>query len=446
MEAINSKNIKDNSTEVINTKNQFKENNFQGQKNMPFYESVNLVKLQKRIGLNNFDNTISTDNKNNEYTKNNSFSLVPNNNISNVSSSSFSDIKSNGKQNTNHLGMNNNNPEQISDQSIENINSMSDITSEIFQMNEECLICSNILTQEEVNNNFIGCFHGFCDGCFCDYFKEKINSNIIEIKCPEKNCNNMIPNYFIEEKLIKDIPLLSKYKNLIVKRQLQLDPNVKFCPYPNCDSYAIKKDTNSVSCIHNGHKFCFNCLNYWHDKGKCTIDIYNFYKKWKTSKKIKRCPRCKYLIEKNEGCNHITCFNCKYEWCWICKNEYKPGHYGFGSRCFGLQYASDCCTSNKFCSILRTIGIFLRNYFLIPLVYIIFYPLYIFLTFQKKIFNRYVTLYIYSKKVSFFFYLEGIAQYIRLWLYIYLFLFCTLIGLVFICPLRHKIIYFLKNY
>lgn len=41
--------------------------------------------------------------------------------------------------------------------------------------------------------------------------------------------------------------------------------------------------------------------------------------KW-IAENTKQCPQCKTSINKNEGCNHMTCSrgNCRHEFCWIC--------------------------------------------------------------------------------------------------------------------------------
>ena len=54
------------------------------------------------------------------------------------------------------------------------------------------------LTNEELNDNFVWCFHIFCNDCYYYYIKEKINNNIVEkIKCPYFDCNHFLYNNFI---------------------------------------------------------------------------------------------------------------------------------------------------------------------------------------------------------------------------------------------------------
>ena len=36
----------------------------------------------------------------------------------------------------------------------------------------------------------------------------------------------------------------------------------------------------------------------------------------------KECGKCQSTIEKNGGCNHMTCRKCRYEFCWVCMGMY----------------------------------------------------------------------------------------------------------------------------
>merc|ERR1712157_585722 len=42
-------------------------------------------------------------------------------------------------------------------------------------------------------------------------------------------------------------------------------------------------------------------------------------------KKCKLCPGCNVLIEKNQGCDHMTCKYCWWEFCWGCRGDYPSG-------------------------------------------------------------------------------------------------------------------------
>jgi hypothetical protein len=215
----------------------------------------------------------------------------------------------------------------------------------------KCLVCHEKLTKEEQKDNLIRCNHMFCNECYYEFLKEKINNNFIEgIKCLEKDCDAKLYDNFIQKKLFGDIPLLEKYIKLDKKRQLMLNPNIQLCPSPDCDSYALKSGKNKyVSCIKYGHQFCFNCLKDWHGDKECDNSLDNSFKKWRDSNTVRRCPKCKYFIEKDEGCNHITCYNCRYQFCWLCMGEYTSGHYDLG-RCTGLQYTDCNICSNRILS------------------------------------------------------------------------------------------------
>jgi len=46
----------------------------------------------------------------------------------------------------------------------------------------------------------------------------------------------------------------------------------------------------------------------------------------------KQCPGCQRPIEKNEGCDHMTCITCRHEFCWRCMKPWRT--HGYGRRCY----------------------------------------------------------------------------------------------------------------
>jgi len=80
-------------------------------------------------------------------------------------------------------------------------------------------------------------------------------------------------------------------------------------------------------------------VNLWHDKFTCeelkAIPVSErapedlVFAELAKKQKWKRCPKCGTMVERTEGCNHMTC-RCAYEFCYVC------GVYYY--RCQGHHY------------------------------------------------------------------------------------------------------------
>ena len=205
-------------------------------------------------------------------------------------------------------------------------------------LNSVCSVCFENTIEEERNQNSLPCGHLCCKSCWTNYFKTLINdAKVEEIKCVEHDCKQIIPENFIFKYIKNDKKLISKYNKFKIRAEIIKDPNKKQCPKPDCQNYLEKsKNTNYVKCK-KGHEYCFECLRPPHGKSSCEQLMEKDFLKWKKNRVVKKCPRCKIFTEKNEGCNHMTCASCKYQWCWLCLGKYSYGHYDRGE-CKGHQF------------------------------------------------------------------------------------------------------------
>ena len=206
-------------------------------------------------------------------------------------------------------------------------------------LNNICSVCFEDIKEEEIKENSLPCGHLCCINCWYNYFKTLIKeAKVEEIKCIKYGCKQIIPEDFILKYIKNDKKLISKYHKFALRAEIIRNPNKKQCPKPDCESYLEKsQDTNYVKCK-KGHQYCFECLRPPHGKSTCEEIMEKDFLKWKKGRLLKKCPRCQIFTEKNEGCNHMTCSSCKYQWCWLCLGKYSYGHYTSGD-CNGLQFA-----------------------------------------------------------------------------------------------------------
>ena len=207
-----------------------------------------------------------------------------------------------------------------------------------------CDLCMDEMNEDEIEKNKLPCKHLFCNDCYLNFLQDKIKNNKVgKITCMQFKCTHEFDENFITSHLQGDQKLIDKYKKFKLRNDLYSDENIKFCPIKDCESYAKKEGDNKyVTCL-EGHQFCFQCSKPWHGNKKCQDEIDKDFKKWKKNKIIKRCPKCKFWTEKNMGCNHMTCPECKHEWCWFCGAKCDPGHFKMGGGCYGLQFTNKSC-------------------------------------------------------------------------------------------------------
>ena len=232
----------------------------------------------------------------------------------------------------------NENDNNINNNLISSNNKNNLIDSLTIKKEEECPICSNLFFQSE-NNTLEKCGHSFCDNCWFQFLSIKIKENKLTfIKCLDYECQEKLSDKFIINLLKSNKNLINQFNNYKFELDIINNPNKKFCPYPQCNSYAELKNITekNVKCLNN-HEFCFLCLEKPH-KGKPCKDILDkSMEEFSKNNFIKKCPHCGIIIEKSEGCNHITCSKCNYQWCWLCNEKYTEEHFREG-KCKGFQF------------------------------------------------------------------------------------------------------------
>ena len=219
-----------------------------------------------------------------------------------------------------------------------NNNVNNNIDNEREEAINECPVCGEKFSVNKFNK-VQECGHSFCGECWYNFLSIKIIENKLpSIKCLDYNCDVKLIDEFIFNIINSDFNLIKKYKQYKLELDIMKDPNKKLCPYPNCDSYLELKDIKNkyVTCLKQ-HKYCFLCLKKPHGNSPCEKNIDIDLKEYAQNYFVKKCPYCGIIIEKQSGCNHITCSKCGYQWCWLCNNEYSQNHFKEG-KCKGLQF------------------------------------------------------------------------------------------------------------
>ena len=194
------------------------------------------------------------------------------------------------------------------------------------------------------------CGHQFCQGCWRDWFLVNIDADSkksLNTRCQQFGCNVIVPHSMFyklfDTKNDDNRKVLNRYLRWNCQSFTDDNKNVKWCPYSKECDFAAQRisdyDTEHIVNCQCGNSFCFKCGQEQHWPSDCDMR-----KKWELKNSsesenltwiianTKMCPneKCQRPIEKNQGCNHMTCKVCGADFCWMCTGPWKDHNQATG--------------------------------------------------------------------------------------------------------------------
>ncbi|KAF1967351.1 RWD-domain-containing protein [Bimuria novae-zelandiae CBS 107.79] len=235
------------------------------------------------------------------------------------------------------------------------------------------------------------CNHVFCVNCLQDYYNNCIKEgDVNNVKCMSTDCgkhaNGSKKERLVSPKELLQIPLslevVERYAKIKRKKKIEADLTIIHCPrswcqgamrttkYPKIKDVREMDDSDSEAdepaeassreeqaesglerrrvgtvgmdrlavCEDCTLAFCKVCLASWHgDFVRCEPrDSTQLTEEDQASlnfimKNTSPCPTCAVPCQKSYGCNHMTCFQCKSHFCYLCGAWLTPenpyGHF-----------------------------------------------------------------------------------------------------------------------
>ncbi|KAH7386802.1 hypothetical protein DE146DRAFT_701791, partial [Phaeosphaeria sp. MPI-PUGE-AT-0046c] len=190
-------------------------------------------------------------------------------------------------------------------------------------------------------------FRDICSRCVGNMIHGKIEERKLDeagLACVYPNCDHVLDNSTLKTAL-SNKTTFTKYDAALTKHLLAASPHFIACLDSKCGKYfsiegctsgnndtkkkikakARTKTKNLIACPYCDYEVCLACNRPWHPKTDC-----NKVKEQEDKASLeqiknlgaKPCPRCGVNIEKNGGCDHMTCHCCRHNFCWQCLVTY----------------------------------------------------------------------------------------------------------------------------
>ena len=206
-------------------------------------------------------------------------------------------------------------------------------TLTLWQPSNTCLDMCNQATTDKQYVDFADCHHKICAGCARAIIDFQLKQPVSKFVCPVHNCRSPISWEVLQDEFAVKRSVLLTHMIKANEEKLNCCDQFKHCHEPNCPggSFVIIPDQeiaglDLLQCGVCGHVQCQRCGK-GHMRIRCDDlqqqSTKEFIDHQKKSGIIKSCPSCGENIEKNEGCDHMTCETCTYEFFWSTLKKYR---------------------------------------------------------------------------------------------------------------------------
>ncbi|CAL2274440.1 unnamed protein product [Prunus armeniaca] len=169
------------------------------------------------------------------------------------------------------------------------------------------------------------CSHAYCRDCMVSYVASKLEVNITSIRCPDPDCTSGL----LDPEHCRSILPREVFERWgVALCEAVVPASQKFyCPYKDCSAMLIIDDdgkkgmiVRQSDCPHCRKLFCAQCKVPWHVGFECAKfqklnkverERENMLRNLAKKEQWRRCPNCRFYVERSWGCNIIQCSDVK---------------------------------------------------------------------------------------------------------------------------------------
>lgn len=220
---------------------------------------------------------------------------------------------------------------------------------------QTCMICSEDFVYGQFALPTSSCLHDpeYCRQCLERSITAELDTKgWCNLRCPDTDCQEEME----DGDVLRHAPgqAYERYSRLAALAVLSEMDDFHRCLAPGCESGQIHEtgeDGPIFTCYVCGFKACTTHQVAWHEGETCKEYEYRTDGSLKRAEEVateqtkqrttKTCPKCASPIEKNDGCDHMTCElikhpqtsladswttgrrkGCGHEFCWLCLASY----------------------------------------------------------------------------------------------------------------------------